>query len=286
MHVSHLNSSIVLISVAGLLFLTSIFSVSIQVSAYSPSAPIQARPDSQVVIRIDGSSASGSFTCPTISGADSSSCSTNWSGYADTPSLGQVNAVSGSWKLPTLSCPNRGTTYVALWVGIDGYASSTVEQTGVLGECNRGAASYSTWYEFYPNPMVTIKSVAVKPGNIVSASVTYSSSTNKFSVKITNTNTGASFSVAQTVSGAARSSAEWIVERPATCIGTLCRLTTLANFGSPSFTASSTTIGTSAGAITSSADVAITMVGSSTGPILAEPSALSNGGASFTVSYH
>ena len=223
---------------------------------------------------------------PTISGADKSACSTNWSGYADTAS-GGVGAVSGSWIVPSLTCPKRGTTYVALWVGIDGYSSNTVEQTGVLGECNNGAASYSAWYEFYPsNPVYAPFSVSA--GEVASALVTFSGSTFTSTITIT-TATGGSVgtftSPTTPVSGAARTSAEWIVERPALCTAFHCTLSTLANFGSSSFTSSSATIGTATGSISAFTDAGITMVGSSTGPILAEPSSLSNGGASFTVTY-
>ncbi|SRR5579863_5146179 len=236
---------------------------------------------------------SKSFTCPTISGADSSVCSSNWSGWADTGSSDSVSAAYGSWKVPSLACPRHGTTYVALWVGIDGYSDSTVEQTGVLGECSNGIASYSAWYEFYPNPLVTISSVSVSPGDVVNARVTYSS--NEFTTTITNVNTGVSYSASASVSGAQRTSAEWIVERPALCTGGVCRLSTLANFGTGYLGQDSTGVtGTNYAMIngvnesmgySSFTTAAITMVASSTGPILAQPSGLSIDNTSFTVTY-
>lgn len=218
-----------------------------------------------------------------------SACSTNWSGWADNVSSGGFTGVLGSFTVPSLTCPKHGTTYVALWVGIDGFTSTTVEQTGVLGVCNDGVASYSTWYEFYPSPMVTT-TVGVQPGNIVSASVIYSSSTNEFTVTIANTYTGTSATATQAVAGAARSSAEWVIERPALCNGAVCKLSTLADFGNASFTSSSVTIGIAQSSIAATStspftDAAMTMVGSSTGPILAEPSSLSTDGTSFSVMY-
>ncbi|MDH2902211.1 MAG: G1 family endopeptidase [archaeon] len=223
----------------------------------------------------------GSFTCPVISGADSSTCSTNWSGYAD--NAGPVTNVSGSWTVPTLSCPSSGSTYVAIWVGIDGYSSSTVEQTGVLGQCSSGKASYSAWYEFYPSASVTISGFSVSPGDNVTANVSYSGGV--FTTTIKDLTTGATFSTTGTVSNAARSSAEWIVERPALCSIFRCSLSTLSNFGSTSFTSASATIGGATGSISAFSDVAITMVGSSSGPVLAEPSSLSTDGTSFSVAY-
>ncbi len=269
--------------IIGLLFLLSIFSFLPSVAAYSPSGT-HVLAGQQLSFKPGNAGHKSSFTCPTIPGADSSVCSTNWSGYADTAASGSVSAVSGSWTVPTLSCPPSGTTYDAIWVGIDGYSSSTVEQTGVLGECNNGLATYSTWYEFYPNPMYST-SVTVIPGDVVSASVTYSSTTSEFTITITNTNTHAQATASLTVSGAARSSAEWIVERPALCTIFRCTLSTLANFGSQPFTASSATIGTASGSISAFSDVAITMVGGNKGPVLAEPSPLQNEGTSFTVLY-
>jgi Peptidase A4 family len=219
-----------------------------------------------------------SFTCPTISGADSSVCSTNWSGYADSNS--GVSAVSGAWVVPAVSCPSSGSTYVAVWVGIDGYSSSTVEQTGTLAECSNGVASYSAWIEFYPNPMVTVP-LNVAPGDAVQASVTSSGSAFTASITVASHQ----YSTTQTVSGAAKSSAEWVVERPALCMAFHCTLATLADFTSATFTSASAKVGTTTGSISTFSSVAITMVGGSSGPILAEPGSLSSGGSSFTVTY-
>ncbi len=228
-----------------------------------------------------GGGGHNSFTCPTISGADSSVCSTNWSGYADTGS--GVTAVSGSWVQPSVSCPSSGSTYAAFWVGIDGYSSSTVEQTGTLAQCSNGVAVYSAWYEFYPNPMVTISGITVAPGDTITASVTYSTSNGQFTVTLGDGSS--SYTTSGSVSGAARSSAEWVVERPALCTAFHCTLTTLANFGSADFTSASATVGGMTGTISSFTSVAITMVGGSSGPVLAEPSSLTGGGSAFSVAY-
>ncbi len=140
--------------------------------------------------------------------------------------------------------------------------------------------------------MVTT-TVAVKPGNVIRASVTYSSATNKFTVTIKNINTGATRSATQSVAGAQRSSAEWIVERPSLCSAFSCVLSTLANFGTSYFGYDKTGVsGTSYATIngvnhpiSSFTDAAITMVGSGSGPILAKPSPLTSDGMSFTDAY-
>ncbi len=238
-----------------------------------------------------GGSPPSRFTCPTISGADSSVCSTNWSGYAVTGSTGSVSAVSGSWTVPTVSCPSRGTTYAAFWVGIDGYSDSTVEQTGIFAECNNGAATYEAWYEFYPAASVAISGVTVAPGDKITASVTYSTTTGEFTTTISSSG-GGSYSTSSAVSGADRSSAEWVVERPEVCSFS-CSLTTLADFGTGSLGSDYTgvastnyaTVNGVTGPISSFTTAAITMVSGSQGPVLAQPTSLSSDGTSFQVDY-
>jgi hypothetical protein len=60
-------------------------------------------------------------------GHQTSTTSTNWSGYADT--AGTYTSASASWTQPAGTC-SKGDQYAAFWVGIDGYSSETVEQTG------------------------------------------------------------------------------------------------------------------------------------------------------------
>jgi len=175
--------------------------------------------------------------------------STNWSGYAVTAASGSTfSSVSGSWTVTSLT--GAGTAYAAFWVGIDGYSSSTVEQTGTLSissttSTRHGSTTtytYYAWYEFYPANMYEItqatststgKPVAatVTPGDSISASVTYTGN-NVFSVTIADSTKSWTFTTTGTVSNAARSSAEWIAEAPSSSRGVL----PLADFGTVSFT--------------------------------------------------
>lgn len=132
--------------------------------------------------------------------------STSWAGYVVTGT--SFTSAKGSWIVPTVKCTETPNTYSAFWVGIDGWSSDTVEQTGMLAECDGTTALYYAWYEFYPAASVDITSVPVAPGNVIAAAVSYSGST--FTITITNETTGKSFSKSGKVSGAARSSAEWI----------------------------------------------------------------------------
>ncbi|MBI3859253.1 MAG: hypothetical protein HY296_03295 [Thaumarchaeota archaeon] len=202
--------------------------------------------------------------------------SLNWSGYAVLASSGSVTRATGSWTQPAVTC-SGGSSYAAFWVGIDGANSGTVEQTGTLALCSGGLASYSAWYEFYPAASVTISGFAVNPGDAFSATTSYSGGV--FTLTIQDGTTGQSFTKSGTVSGAARSSAECIAERPS--IGG--SITKLANFGTVSFTGCSATVGgTSAVFNVFSGNTAIDMVGRS-GRLLAATSAMTSG--AFTVTW-
>lgn len=218
---------------------------------------------------------------------DGSSQSLNWSGYAVATSAGAVTSVAGSFIVPNVSC-TRQTTYVAFWAGIDGFNSNTVEQAGVLVQCSAERAIYSAWYEFYPSPSVTISSIVVKPGDKIAVKVLY---TGGSSFNITLSDGAQSFSVKGSVSVAALSSAECITERPSIG-GSIAKL---ANFGTVSFGQDYTSIQStcyatingvtgSFGSFGSSLQV-ITMV-DNRNIVLAQPSALTSDGSSFTVTWY
>lgn len=164
-------------------------------------------------------------TQPTTPGAVTSE---NWSGYAVTGSA--FSSAEGSWTQPSVNCTKTPNAYAAFWVGIDGYNSTTVEQTGTIGYCVGTTAHYYAWYEFYPQASVEITSIPVTPGNKFSASITYIGSS-RFTIKITDEATGKTFSKTGTVSAAKRTSAEWIAEAPSSITGIL----PLADFGVASF---------------------------------------------------
>lgn len=213
--------------------------------------------------------------------------SENWSGFAVTGS--KFTNAAGSWHVPGVDCAKTPNTYSAFWVGIDGYSDGTVEQTGTASDCVGGTPSYYAWYEFYPAGPVVIASVPVGNGNIISASVSYSGS--KFTVTLTNETTGKSFSKTSTVSGAKRTSAEWIAEAPCcTTGGGILPLADFvkANFGYDKTGVASTNYATDSsttGPISSfSSREKITMV-SSKSVTEAVPSNLTADGTSFFVTW-
>ncbi len=126
--------------------------------------------------------------------APSTTTSSNWAGYAaatnlNNPATGSVSYVAGSWKVPAVT--GTGTAYSAVWVGIDGYTSNTVEQIGTESDVASGTPSYYAWYEMYPQGYVTVP-LTISAGDSISASVSYASG--QFTVTITDNTTGKSYS--------------------------------------------------------------------------------------------
>lgn len=161
--------------------------------------------------------------------------SSNWSGYAVTGSNGHYKSVSASWKQPTAHCSGSGTTYAAFWVGLDGYNSSSVEQTGTLIECVGSTAYYYGWYEMYPAGLITYSN-ALHAGDSISASVTFSG-TATYTLVLKDSTRGWTRTTTKNQSGLARSSAEVITEAP--CCTSSGGILPLANFGTVNYTGSS-----------------------------------------------
>jgi Peptidase A4 family len=157
---------------------------------------------------------------------DGSVSSSNWSGYAATGGTGSVSVAKGSWVVPKVSC--SGTAYSAFWVGIDGYSSRTVEQTGTDSDCSGGSPRYYAWYEFYPQASHLVSGLNVSPGDKMYAEITFSGG--KFKAYIKNESTGKSSTHTSSIHGD-RKSAEWIAEAPSSAGGEL----PLANFGTVLF---------------------------------------------------
>jgi len=217
---------------------------------------------------------------------DGSVTSENWSGYAVTGAANSFTYAAGSWVVPAVTCASRKASYAAFWVGLDGYNSSTVEQTGTLAECDKEKPIYFAWYEFYPAALTTINTITVTPGDVMSAWVSYAN--DEFTTWLEDVTTGVTFSISSAVTGAERSSAEWIAEAPSSSSGVL----PLADFGTALFGTDSTGVaGTNCATAGGSCEPigsystweAITM--ESRRKLEAVPSALSSDGTSFSVAY-
>lgn len=222
------------------------------------------------------------------------SYNTIWAGYAVTGS--DFTHVNGSWIVTEPDCSKTPNSYSSEWVGIDGWSSNTVEQTGTDTDCDGKTPYFYVWYEFYPLNTVVIKDVSIAPGDVFSASVVYKGD-NLYTVSIKNNTTDQSFSKEVKFSGAdgsgkpPRNSAEWIME-----MDSGSQLNDLTDFGIDSFgqyyTMESTDTATDSahsGPITDFGKTVnksiTTKNGSSTSPKTAVPSALAPDGSSFTVTW-
>jgi Peptidase A4 family len=248
------------------------------------------------VVPVKSAPASGVNGCP-YSGSQCSG-SYNWGGYVVYNSAYTVSKVSASWKVPTITgasgtiCPDTQTTWDSnsVWIGIDGYSSGTVEQTGTSADCYYGTISYYAWYEFYPSGSVVVFSV--NPGDSIKATVSYtgtSGGTPQFKTTITDSTTSSTTTSPTTgVTGALRNSAEWIDESPY-YNGYLG----LTQVGSIKFTSATATIGGTSGSISSwgSNVYWVLMVdynfpySSTLSYAKAQPTALTSGGKTFSMKW-
>ena len=148
--------------------------------------------------------------------------STNWSGYAVRG--GTFTSVSASWVEPTGHC-SSGNQYSSFWVGLDGYGSNSVEQTGSEVDCRGGSPRYYSWYEMFPKFPVNFSN-PVTPGDHFTGSVTYNGGGN-FTLTLSDTTKGWTHTEHKSLASARRSSAEVIIEAPSSGTGVL----PLADFG-------------------------------------------------------
>jgi hypothetical protein len=214
------NGKKILLSVLTLFMLTALSPIIVFGTTFALSAGA-----ASPMIKVDGVSSYGSY---------------NWAGYADN-FTGGVTQVKGSWTQPSVKCNTsiKDDQIAAFWAGIDGLTSPTVEQTGTVAECLEGSATpvYLAWYEFYPSEstLQLISTITVTPGNVFSATVKYSSTTNKFTITLQDVTTGKKYSTSDAVSGASRNSSECITEAPGGDTSNAEQIFPLANFGKVSF---------------------------------------------------
>jgi len=143
-------------------------------------------------------------------GGKSIEYSSNWSGYAVTG--GTYTSVSATWVQNAGSCSSSDTdTDMSPWVGIDGYSSSSVEQTGTSVDCSGSSKTYYAWYEMYPANFVTINHT-VKAGDTFYGAVNRSGTS--YTLTLEDETQGWTNTVTKTGSNA-NSSAEAIMEMAA-----------------------------------------------------------------------
>lgn len=157
----------------------------------------------------------------------------DWAGYAATGADGTFTAASASWTQPAVDCTVATRSFASFWVGLDGFADSTVEQLGTDSDCIKGQAYYYAWWEMFPKYPRLIQS-KVMPGDRISASVTAVG--DAFALTMTNATRGWTHTTTTSFKGAAahRSSAETIME--VSCCTPGGNMRRLADFGVVQFT--------------------------------------------------
>jgi hypothetical protein len=190
----------------------------------------------------------------------------NWSGYAVTG--GTFTTATASWTQNAITCTSGdGETDMSPWVGIDGFSSDTVEQTGSSGDCDGSSKDYYAWYEMYPANVVVINKT-VKAGDKFTGTVTHTTGT-KYTLMLEDITQGWTNSVTKSISDADDSSAEAVMEMAAN---------NLTKFGTDPFTGF-TVDGTAIGSFTSPYTIQqmeITTSGDSSGTLCDSTSALSD----------
>ncbi|MGZ6269612.1 MAG: G1 family glutamic endopeptidase [Candidatus Limnocylindrales bacterium] len=168
--------------------------------------------------------------------------SPNWAGYVADAGLGRgFQDVRAQWTQPAVRCDTDQPRSLAIWVGLD--ADPTVEQIGTLADCERRSGPiYRAWFQLYPEPMHPLETweLPVRPGDVLVGEVRWVDATD-FVVTLRNATTGSQFQRSVTAPGAARATADWVVEAPSSCDRDSCVLP-LADFGSAGFTAAAATL--------------------------------------------
>jgi hypothetical protein len=208
--------------------------------------------------------------------------SNNWSGYADVAcSTCAIRYVATSFTVPSVNCAKSPDgSFAAIFAGLDGVTSQTVEQIGVEAGCSGGTASYAAFYEMFPNAPAAF--TGISPGDAISVNVFFNAATHHWQLTLTDLTTGGTVATAQTCpSGSVcrNSSAEVIAEAPSSSTGTILPLVDFGQVNHEAIVVTSRT-GTR-GAMTSNGlwtTDSITMVNSA-GKTLAQPGPVYGGQA-------
>ncbi|MFJ8311731.1 MULTISPECIES: G1 family glutamic endopeptidase [unclassified Streptomyces] len=140
-----------------------------------------------------------------------------WGGYV---AQGSFTRITGSWVEPHATC-NSTNDLFAPWVGIDGYGSQTVEQTGVQTDCSSGSPQLSAWYEMYPAQPIYWND-PVSEGDSMTGTVVSDGGGN-YTLTLTDNTQGWTEHTTQNL-GAQNVSAEAIIESPTQSYPSFSRL--------------------------------------------------------------
>jgi hypothetical protein len=163
----------------------------------------------------------------------------NWSGYVATGKPGHVvkyTSVSGTWTVPKAICKKaQGAASSTVWVGLGGFKTTNQEEVGTNSNCDKhGKPVYFAWFELVPYlsyqtfPNINHK---VSAGDEMTGLVKILNY-RLVELKVVNRTRGWTFMRKINFSSQDTSTADWIVEAPATCVQYTCEEASLANFRS------------------------------------------------------
>lgn len=220
--------------------------------------------------------------------ANDSSANNNWAGYEAISSLpsptSAVSKVEGSWNVPFIGV-TWSPSKVSQWIGIGGdglLSDDTLIQVGTCCVSSGLSASYYAWYQVLPdqkNNILLGNGYPVIIGDRMQAIIFLQpQTTNKWNITLNDLTRNWHWSIFYT-KNSPMYTAEWIVELPGGTAGTL------ANFGTISFSSCYATIGGNRFQIGSQTFVAQDTMTNNADQTMAQPSALSSDGTSFTVTW-
>ena len=204
----------------------------------------------------------------------------NWSGYAATSTTDQYfTQIVGAWQVPTVTCTAEDRI-ASVWVGLDGYNDSTVEQDGTESQCYEGKPIYYSWYEMYPAGTIEV-GTTVHPGDVILAAIVRSGT--NYTLELDDlTTAGNNISVTKScaLTTCLDTSAEWIIERPDYAS---TGIAPLAQYSPITFAYSSASGGTiSNGSISKFSPTQVEMIDSTDAYLLETTGALNSAGNGFS----
>jgi hypothetical protein len=135
--------------------------------------------------------------------------SLNWAGYGI---KGPAHQATATFVVPEVTCaPHKIWQQMSIWVGLDGWGSHTVEQTGVDVGCQTGSIVTQVWTEMYPSKQTVVKSLTLTPGDTVRVSV-INPTPRHYTLSLRDITTGQTTKVTAIGSTHSPTSAECIVE--------------------------------------------------------------------------
>jgi hypothetical protein len=150
--------------------------------------------------------------------------SNRWSGYVVQERGLRFDRVSASWRVPGASCTSSQPGAALAWVGLGGADEARLEQVGTQTGCGPpskagpGLAYSAAWWEILPLPQQYLAR-SINPGDLVRASVTLAG--RLVTMRLTDVTEGWTSITRRRPRTVTTSSADWIVEDPASCPGQL-----------------------------------------------------------------